>query len=83
MSLVVTMTFDDEDPDIHAHFLQHAHRLEDDEPGEFVRVLSVLEDALREYADRVATVAATLGSRLEHEAAARAQLGREQAPSWE
>lgn len=80
MTLVVTMTFDDEDPDLHAHFAQHAHNLEDDEPGEWVRVLRVLGDSLRDYAERVDVVAAKVGDRLEHEAAARAQLGRDRHP---
>lgn len=82
MALVATMTWDDEDPDIHAHFLQHAHQLEDNEPGEFIRVLRVFADSLRDYAERVDEVAAKVGDRLEHEAAARAQLGRDQAPQW-
>lgn len=82
MSLIATLTFDDEDPDLHAHFLRHAHQLEDNDPHEWVRVLRVLEDSLHEYAERVGLAAAKLGDRLEHEAAARAQLGREQAPQW-
>lgn len=80
MTLIARMTFDDEDPDIHAHFLQHAHDLEDNDPHEWVRVLRVLGDALRDYAERVDVVAGKVGDRLEHEAAARAQLGRERHP---
>jgi hypothetical protein len=82
MALIATMTYDDEDPDVHAHFLQHAHALEDEDPGEWARVLAVFADALREYAERVDAVAAKIGDRLEHEAAARAQLGRDRAPTW-
>jgi len=82
MPLVATMTFDPEDPDVHAHFAQYAHALEADEPAEWCRVLSVFADALRDYATKVDDVAGRLGARLEHEAAARAQLGRDQAPTW-
>lgn len=82
MALIATFTFDDEDPDVHAHFAQHAHALEADDPHEWVRVLAVFADAMRDYAARIDEVAGKIGSRLEHEAAARAQLGRDQAPTW-
>jgi hypothetical protein len=75
--LIATMTFDDEDPDLHAHFARHAHELEDNDPREFVRVMGVLEDSLREYADRVGAAAARLGDRLEHDAAQRAGIEHE------
>jgi hypothetical protein len=80
MTLVATMTFDDEDPDVHAHFTVHAHVLEADETAEWARVLGVFADSLREYADKVEDVALKVNARLETEAAARAQLGRDQHP---
>ena len=80
MALIATMTFDDEDPDVHAHFTTHAHVLEAEEPAEWARVLGVLADAMRDYADRVEDVALKVNARLETEAAARAQLGRDEHP---
>ncbi|MGY4645900.1 hypothetical protein [Cellulomonas sp. URHB0016] len=81
MALFARIDFDDEDPEIHARPYQHARALLDDDPAEFVRVQQVLADSLRDYAARVDADAAKLGDRLEHEAAARAQLGRDQHPA--
>ena len=57
MTLFATMTFDDEDPELHAHFTGYAHGLDAGRPREFARVLTVLADALTEYAARVTDVA--------------------------
>jgi hypothetical protein len=53
MALVVTMSFDDEDPDVHAHFTAYAQSLDDTNPREMARVLHTLEEALHAYAVRV------------------------------
>lgn len=64
MALVVTMTFDDEDPDVHAHFTGYAQSLDDTNPREFARVLTVLEAALEGYRIRVARARSGLEARL-------------------
>jgi hypothetical protein len=80
MTLVATMEFYDEDPDVHAYFTSHARVLEADDTAEWARVLGVLADALREFAEKVEGVALKVNARLETEAAARAQLGRDEHP---
>jgi len=69
MALIATMSFDDEDPDIHAHFTRHARDLDDHTPEEWVRVLGVFETSLREYADRVTHVRLAFERSLAHQAA--------------
>ena len=53
MSLFATLSFDDEDPDVHAHFTSYAQALDDTNPREMARVLRVFEEALHAYEIRV------------------------------
>jgi hypothetical protein len=53
MTLIATMTFGDEDPDLHVHFTRHAHDLDDNDPVEFARVLRTLEEACTAYSVRL------------------------------
>jgi hypothetical protein len=62
--LFATMSFDDEDPDLHVHMTKRAHDLEDHHPHELVRVLKVMEEALASQAVRVGRVRATIEGRL-------------------
>lgn len=77
MTLFATMTFDDEDPDLHAHFTNHAHLLDDTQPVEFARVLRTLEESLEAYRIRVSRSREALELRLtaqaEHQEASRGQ----------
>ena len=79
--LVATMTWDSEDPDVHAHFTTYAHRLEDVEPRRWADTVRSFETALREYADKLAAHRARLETRLDAEDAARASVtGRTMGP---
>jgi hypothetical protein len=53
MTLVLTASFDDEDPDLHTHFTAYAHALDERQPVEFARVLRTLEESLEAYRTRV------------------------------
>jgi hypothetical protein len=68
MSLFATMSFDDEDPDLHAHFTNYAHALDEREPVEFVRVLRTLEESLEAFRIRVNRSRTALELRLTTEA---------------
>lgn len=70
VALFLTMTFDDEDPDVHAHFTAYAQSLDDTNPREFARVLHVLEDALEAYRVRVDRARSGLEARLARPAGA-------------
>lgn len=69
--LFATMTYDDEDPDLHVHMTSRAHLLEDHHPDELVRVLHTLEEALTAQAVKVGRVRATIEARLIIETEAR------------
>lgn len=75
MSLFATLSFDDEDPDLHVHMTRRAHDLEDHNPRELVRVLVTMERALSAQAARVGRVRATIETRLQDEADDRAARG--------
>ena len=64
MALFLTMTFDDEDPDVHAHYTAYAQALDDTNPREMARVLHTLEGALDAYRVRVFRVRSVLEARL-------------------
>jgi hypothetical protein len=68
MTLFATMSFDDEDPDLHAHFTTYARSLDDTQPVEFVRVLRTFEESLEAYRIRVRRAREVLELRLTTEA---------------
>lgn len=68
MALFATMSYDDEDPDLHVHLTARARDLDQHNPRELARVLHTMEDALTDYAARVGRVRATIERRLEDEA---------------
>lgn len=70
MALFMTMTFDDEDPDVHAHFTAYAQSLDDTNPREMARVLRTLEEALHTYGIRVSRVRGAMEARMAHQKAA-------------
>lgn len=53
MALILSASFDDEDPDLHTHFTRYAHELDERQPAEFARVLRTLEESLEAYRLRV------------------------------
>lgn len=65
MALFATMSYDDEDPDLHVHMTRRAHDLEDHNPRELVRVLVTMEQALASQVVRVGRVRATIEQRLQ------------------
>lgn len=68
MSLFATMSFDDEDPDLHVHFTSWAHSLDTHKPIEFARSLRTLEEALETLKSRVVRSRENLELRLTVEA---------------
>lgn len=60
MALFATMSYDDEDPDLHVHLTHRARDLDVHHPAELVRVLRTMEDALTAYAVRVARTRAKM-----------------------
>jgi hypothetical protein len=66
--LFATMSFDDEDPDLHAHFTSYAHALDTRNPVEFVRALRTLEESLETFKGRVVRSRQNLELRLTVEA---------------
>ena len=76
MSLFVTMSFDDEDPDVHAHFTAYAQALDDTNPREMARVLHALEEALEAYRVRITRARHNLEARMSKPAAQEAPGGQ-------
>lgn len=78
MTLILTMAFDDEDPDLHAHFTRYAQTLDSVQPVEMARVLRTLEEALAAYRVRVGRAREALELRLSTEAGAQEEMRRGQ-----
>lgn len=60
MVLFATMSYDDEDPDLHTHLTNRARDLDRHNRPELIRVLGTMEDALKAYAIQVARVRAKM-----------------------
>lgn len=65
MSLFVTLTFHDDDPDLHLHFTPYAQSLDDTDPSAMARMLHQLEHALEGCRVRVERARTALEDRLD------------------